>query len=431
MTHARMTHARQLLLLLIAASIATTAIAQPRRRSTTAKVLTTGLVIDAAGEAVPDADVHLATTSRSTVTRTGADGTFSVAVDYDMRIPLQVTVLAVADGFALRPRTIEDATQRTLTPEQRDANPQGATSAVDCGGIVLQPAVPGTLRIRDDATGEPIAGVKVRYIGVPMTEFRKAYISLNGSQPLVSDGDGTISLPDVSVGKAVFSAVRPGYSDRLGPDPTTAVDGVFDITMTPAPPVHGRLLSDADSEPIAGAQVMRYRVRYEQNGLPTWQTSDPRQGRSPLATTDADGRFTLDRLAADATYDLMVLADGYRPALLTDIRLSAGPHTLPPTRLLPGRILRGRVVGDLSKLPLRDGVRSLPYTNAIRVETDDRLTTTRSTLHTPVDEHGRFTIEHIVGHAVTLRPPGREPVPVVLNKSLDYELKLTDEAQDE
>ena len=74
--------------------------------------------------------------------------------------------------------------------------------------------------------------------------------------------------------------------------------------MTAAQAVTGRIV-DAQGEPVPGATLKIYR---------SWRDShmNNRSRQAPvLATTDAEGQFTLDQLADGWVYDLLIEADGY------------------------------------------------------------------------------------------------------------------------
>lgn len=113
----------------------------------------------------------------------------------------------------------------------------------------------------------------------------------------------------------------------------------------------GRVLAPG-GKPVAGAHVMI-------------DTAAVRHGTSPLcpscyadcrksAETDAGGRFRIAGVDPDLVFNVLVVADGYRPTLAKRADPARGPVDVPlepfdPAKLDPKRVLRGVVLGPDGK----------------------------------------------------------------------------------
>ena len=115
------------------------------------------------------------------------------------------------------------------------------------------------------------------------------------------------------------------------------------ITLRRAQPVTGTVLSEATGQPVEGAEV---------HVLGSTRLNDPTEkhdteGRAD-AVTDAAGRFTLTGLHQDRKYLLFARASGYGCQYRPHIKAGEKNVVL---KLGSRKIIRGRVMGDLSLLP--------------------------------------------------------------------------------
>ena len=238
----------------------------------------------------------------------------------------------------------------------------------------------------------------------------------------------TITLPDRADGVIGFDLACDGYAEQFDP-PRATIDGdVFEIALQPVPPVRGRVVSQEAGHPVVGARVHGLRVKNREHGGSLRFCHDPRSNRSkPLATTDADGRFTLCRLSPIARYDLVILADGYQPHVLSGIEPGEPTTSQSEIVLAPPLVLSGRAVGDLSVLPVRNGRRMVTYSNPIAIS-DDESHISATPLFAPVDDAGRFRIGDLSERVVKFPLPKGSFRLVNLKRHCgEYELKLTDD----
>jgi len=125
----------------------------------------------------------------------------------------------------------------------------------------------------------------------------------------------------------------------------------IDLLCWPAGSVEGRVL-DAAGRPVGGVEVWCHLP-----GRPlAWWTGRDREGGNPIASTDAEGRYRIDRVPAAATAKLIFRREGWpnRPDLpSTEIVIRAGSTTGVPDFVLgeaPAPVLaRVQVVDDAGR----------------------------------------------------------------------------------
>jgi len=123
--------------------------------------------------------------------------------------------------------------------------------------------------------------------------------------------------------------------------------GGFQSTVESTGAMSGQVVADATNAPVADARVVVFQS----------QRSGPLGGPPPQAITDAQGRFTLTRLAP-GTYRIDVQKTGFAP--LNDMGRSGptasvegGKTTNVPIRLQRGAVIAGRIL-DASGEPMPD-----------------------------------------------------------------------------
>lgn len=214
-------------------------------------------------------------------------------------------------------QSIADA--KTDQREMRSAAVErGATVRVDFGpasrGTLVYGAVTGPLppsrQLALLRAGQGIAGMR---------------------QVTISD-DGTYRIEGVEPG-AYDLAIHPAFHARVDVPPGTP-EVRFDVTM-PALALAG-VVRSADGAPIADAKL--WAGRASDRGDPLFS-----QMFRVAASTDQDGRFTLEGLEA-VDYDVEATAPGYVHARRT-VSLAGGAPAPIELRLAPGGVIHARVVG--------------------------------------------------------------------------------------
>ena len=251
----------------------------------------------------------------------------------------------------------------------------------------------GTLRgVVVDAGGRPAAGAEVV----------AASRSWDGEPPAVigrtlTDDQGRFAIEPAggSWGPATLWAIRPGSVAASCPVGRGSAKGpTFRLTLTRPPGASFRVV-DPEGRPVAGATILPRRVAREASEVPE------AVGRLALATTDRDGRATLEVFLSEELLEVEVVAAGFglqvrqfgRPGGLA----GAGPKsiTLRPVGRVAGRAIAedGRGVGGLRVLVVSaDSGRPEAVTDA----------------------SGRFEVKEIAAGSITVRAlagPGEPEIP--------------------
>ncbi len=198
----------------------------------------------------------------------GNQNTFSRKIYYG-----EITLLATAPGYApvyLGPLTAE---------------PGGS---IDDLVITMTKGFSGYIIVKDEE-GKPLPGVTVQYSyaarGVPSRHLTPT-----------TDSEGKITIEHTSRIPMEVEIKAPGYEKleetvALTPDSTTAV-----VSLSPALPARGIVVSETTGEPVSGARLIL--VREEGPNSCSYQPSDDRT----WGITGDDGRFSLDTLRDDTMY---------------------------------------------------------------------------------------------------------------------------------
>ncbi len=262
-------------------------------------VTITGTVVDPDGEPVEGARVMIRylpiekTWRRTAETRTGADGTFSLEFDCEP-VPEQLSVSAIADGYAFTWRRFDVGTEVRLVLGPAPAASSGPVPAVAGGPVTVTGTVVGPGRI-------PIEGARVM-VYCPPREWVKWRIAETTTQ-----ADGTFSVEfdsEPAPERLSATAIADGFAVAYGE---------FDVgrdvrLMLGASPgvVRGRVV-DAANAPVVGATVWL-------GDLQMWTPNRPKSiGSSPLVTTttDAEGAFTLSGVPPGLLVRVAIDAPGF------------------------------------------------------------------------------------------------------------------------
>ncbi len=214
--------------------------------------------------------------------------------------------------------------------------------------LVLDKGSPVTVKVIDKETGAAVPAAKLR----GGYHFRPDGYSYTIKLTTDANGSAVVKHARNDV-KVTLNCTAEGYEATEFERLTIPEGGSLVLPMRKAKPVTGRVVSWITGKPIEGAEL-----RVQRRSAPHEWSCGRDEGRL-LATTDKEGRFTIDTLRSDCTYLLAVKADKFAYRFIPDV--VAGTHDL-TIRLTDPVVIFGRVQGPLEKLPLRNGKRVISYT---------------------------------------------------------------------
>lgn len=268
-----------------------------------------GVVVDRAGVPIAGAEVIVdpaVALDGVPVARTvsDADGRFAIATPWHE----VAVIVARAPGYADAAELIDPRGRRGARPEAL------VLTLTDCAD-----RVEGRVR---DAGGGAVPEAVIRRL-VPGTAGRY--------QPaVVGDGEGRFSMC-LPPGTSSLVIGAPGY-EHVVREVAAHQTQVIDVALVPEARLSGQVVDAATGAPLGAAQLTLW---------PTLRHPGGPAERSAL--TGADGRFTLDGLAA-GRFQLTAWAAGHVTAIIDDVAIrpavDAADHDL---ALVPATTLRGVV----------------------------------------------------------------------------------------
>ncbi|MEZ6053100.1 MAG: M56 family metallopeptidase [Planctomycetaceae bacterium] len=212
--------------------------------------------------------------------------------------------------------------------------------------LVLQAGDSRLVKVTDEK-GEPVANAT-------LVAHPEIFGNVSGPvRELTTDSNGEYRLEHLADTRYAFRLHAPGYQPLRSEPLDIEPDEVLQFTMQRSEPCTG-VVRTADGAPAAGVQLrMKYEVRANPPSGDAKGGGDGWWGQ-PVATTDDQGRFTLDELSSGSQYLFVVEAsDGTRA--ITDT-LQAGKQDVQIT--LPQRhdlTVTVTVTGNTDKLRQRRG----------------------------------------------------------------------------
>jgi len=232
-----------------------------------------------------------------------------------------------------------------------------------------------TVRVLDEA-GRPVAQAKVRLVSYyPLPPDKKYYATyIAPDVTTAADGKATLivtppTAADVPGGATLhLLALAAGHAPTHVRQPKLSADDSVDIRLTRGQPISG-IVRRPDGTPLAHAAVCALYHEYVAS-LP----DEFMQDYAPAGTSDDQGKFTLDHVAA-ASYMITAADEASSPPLCTEARNVDVVPDRPafPLELTarPAAIIKGRIVTThgvpVDRFPISVSVRT-PTSNSWRVK---------------------------------------------------------------
>ena len=212
--------------------------------------------------------------------------------------------------------------------------------AKDLGTLTAERGVAIVGRVTDPA-GEPLEGAEVVVTPSDPERTFGAFQFVELMEPAaVSGADGGFEVSDRRPGEMVDLAVSAeGFASQGLPAVTVPPDLPLAVVLHPGSAIAGQVV-DAVGRPIAGAALSISRFLRGVAGVASIRGRQ--QGPS---TTDAAGMFLLENVAP-GTISLSAAAEGWQPAVLTDLEVPEGENLTGVELVMqPGAVVEGRVYG--------------------------------------------------------------------------------------
>ena len=257
-----------------------------------------------------------------------SDGTFEVSVP---RGRLQVAV--VAPGFA----------PIVAGPFPSVSTNGVVTNVIPFLRLTLDAGAPMPVRAVDADTQVPVAGAQlaVRYWipGTGTSPFQH--------QQITTDAAGVARVDHGAPLPFVVSVNTEGYETTELQFEHPSRDGSVTLALRRGGEVAGQVLDRVTGKPLPGVAIS---ILYQEG--PVTRSYGWEEASARIAVTDAQGHFSATRLRKDSTYWIGATIPG-RASHVWE-RVMAGQTNL-LAQVGPELVVRGRIRGDLSKLPVKEG----------------------------------------------------------------------------
>ena len=214
-----------------------------------------------------------------------------------------------------------------------------------------------------------------------------------GAGKRVTDAEGMLVVQVAQADKYHYSfdIRKPGFQPLVARDLAVKPDEGVTFTLLRSTPVTGVVLSP-EGQPVAGAEFHSYISRGESGG----------QHSPVIATTDADGRFTLDELDDGSSYLLVAQTKTFGRQ---SVRIQTPVKEPLTIKFGPLLTLSGVITGDLGGLDKRMGKPVVRYWQNVSLVVDNSSHETGADGTTPVetiDGQQRFRFEGLLPGEVTV-----------------------------
>ena len=217
------------------------------------------------------------------------------------------------------------------------------TNRIDAGELILGRGFEVSLHVSDADSGAAVTNAALHTQFFMLTGGQQ----FQHSRDVRPDAAGRVTLPLCIDQPLVVTVDAPGYEfgdqrfERLSAGQT------LEVKLKRGQVFAGRVVDKATGEGLPGAILRVIHEKGAQSDTHYQWTDDLRL----LARTDADGRFTVDKLRRDRKFWLGISAPEHESVLLEAV---AGAKDV-MVKLGPELIVRGRVIGSLDGLRWNDG----------------------------------------------------------------------------
>jgi beta-lactamase regulating signal transducer with metallopeptidase domain len=298
--------------------------------------------------------------------------------------------------------------------------------------LVIKPGFDTQLEIVN-SQGESIAGAFVS---------SSYYFGVNGSGTLLrssrntSNKLGIVTLPNATSDLSLRAEIRAPGHEKERFELTLSSDKPNRIVLKKAAPTSLLITSSISGEPVTLASAYIVEETRTKNGgshswgtpspLDRWESAGYEERAAPLYRfrySETHNAILLDSLAADTSYDVLILAEGFGPQVIREVR--PGQESINVT-LKPALSVTGQIIGDLTKLrqDRKTKQRYFQYSNPDHV----------AILEATVEERdgvGHFQIEGLGEGDLYFRLPGRSFIMKLTDSIDDLVIDLNEPAKSE
>ncbi|MDF7800611.1 M56 family metallopeptidase [Pontiellaceae bacterium B1224] len=194
--------------------------------------------------------------------------------------------------------------------------------------------------------GKPIPGASVMLMYIRDTVQDMTYMH-DSPEPKTTDSEGRLHYSNQGTNTVVFKVSAKGYQTVDFHLASFNKEQPIIIQLDKGQTVPGRVTDKETGKPVNDAQII-----ITKREVPTYGfnmdggimgMSDDRE----IGRTDPDGKFLIDTIGSNATFTITVKAPGKNASVVEGITTKT-KHI--DVQLSPKRIIRGKLIGDLSKI---------------------------------------------------------------------------------